>query len=100
MPSPTGSEDEDFGIAELVPQYLAFCRSDLEVLRAALAGRDFEKIRILGHNLKGSGSAYGFPEITEYGSLLEQAGKNSDNAGVEQGISLFSQFLCKHVEAG
>jgi HPt (histidine-containing phosphotransfer) domain-containing protein len=99
MPARPEEDEDDFGISELIPQYLLLCRRDLEALQAALATGDFEKIKIVGHNLKGSGSAYGFPEVTEWGRLLEQAGKNKDRASAEQGVSSFTQFLAKHSSA-
>ena len=59
-------------LEELIPEYLGLVRRDLCSLGEALAGEDFEAIRILGHNLKGSGAAYGLNAITELGGRLEQ----------------------------
>ena len=33
---------------------------------------DFDAIRIIGHNMKGSGSGYGLDAITDIGDRLEQ----------------------------
>lgn len=88
-----GDGDEDSGLAELIPQYFALCRRDLENLRGAVAAGEFDKIRVLGHNLKGSGGAYGFPEISQLGSRLELAGKTQDESEAKEGIGDLAEFL-------
>lgn len=89
---PRGEED-DFGIAEIVPQYFALCQRDLLNLRDALDQNDFERVRVLGHNLKGSGGAYGFPEISEIGSSLEVSGKLQDTSLAKTGVDRLAAFL-------
>jgi HPt (histidine-containing phosphotransfer) domain-containing protein len=91
--SQPGEEEDDFGIAEIVPQYFALCQRDLLNLRDALDQNDFEKVRVLGHNLKGSGGAYGFPEITEIGSSLEASGKLHDTSLAKTGVDRLAAFL-------
>jgi CheY-like chemotaxis protein len=63
----------DSSLAELVPGFLENRRRDVEYLAAALEQADYEKVRILGHNMRGSGSGYGLNRITEIGASLEQA---------------------------
>jgi len=58
---------------ELVSQFLASCREDLARLQTALAAKDYDQARRLGHQLKGNGSPYGFPDVTLIGSAIEQA---------------------------
>jgi HPt (histidine-containing phosphotransfer) domain-containing protein len=89
-------DDEDFGLAELIPQYLALCRRDLLNLGVALDNKQFEDVRVLGHNLKGSGGAYGFPELSEIGSRIETAAKEKDEAVARQGIEQLEVFLRSH----
>ncbi|MEP7207084.1 MAG: PAS domain S-box protein [Casimicrobiaceae bacterium] len=60
-------------VAELVPGFLAGRRRDVETIAAALERADYESVRFLGHNMKGSGAGYGFDRITEIGASLEQA---------------------------
>jgi CheY-like chemotaxis protein len=63
----------DAGLAELIPGFLENRRKDVEAIAAALACADYEHVRILGHNMKGSGAGYGLDRITEIGASLEQA---------------------------
>jgi HPt (histidine-containing phosphotransfer) domain-containing protein len=76
-----------------VPQYLALCRRDLLAMQWALEVSDFERLRILGHNLKGSGGAYGFARLTELGACLEQAAKSGDDDTVRGAVADLKSFL-------
>ena len=60
-------------LAELVPGFLEARRRDIDAIGAALERSDYDNVRILGHNMKGSGVGYGFNRITEIGASLEQA---------------------------
>jgi HPt (histidine-containing phosphotransfer) domain-containing protein len=57
----------------MVSQYLSKCRDHLPALKAALKGCEFEVARKFGHQMKGTGGAYGFEELTEVGALIERA---------------------------
>ena len=61
----------DTGLQQIVPWYLDNCRKELEVLEAALQRRDFEAVRVGGHNLRGTGAGYGFPELSQIGEAIE-----------------------------
>jgi CheY-like chemotaxis protein len=61
------------GLAELVPGFLEGRRRDIDAIAAALDRSDYEDVRIVGHNMKGSGAGYGFNRITQIGASLEQA---------------------------
>jgi CheY-like chemotaxis protein len=60
-------------LADLVPGFLDGRRRDIAAITAALERSDYDGVRILGHNMKGSGAGYGFNRITEIGTSLEQA---------------------------
>jgi CheY-like chemotaxis protein len=60
-------------LADLVPGFLDGRRRDVDAIAAALERSDYDNVRILGHNMKGSGAGYGFNRITEIGTSLEQA---------------------------
>jgi signal transduction histidine kinase/CheY-like chemotaxis protein len=60
-------------LADLVPGFLDGRRRDIDAIATALERSDYDNVRILGHNMKGSGAGYGFNRITEIGTSLEQA---------------------------
>lgn len=76
-------------IADLASSYLANRRSELEELHAAAERGDFERIHRLGHNMKGTGTGYGFPEITRIGAALEGA---ADRAEAEEAARLVAEL--------
>ncbi|MBT8098899.1 MAG: Hpt domain-containing protein [Gammaproteobacteria bacterium] len=75
MPFPTNSniDIEDPFAKRLLSKYLERRLEDLQILREALATQDFETIELAGHNMFGSGAAYGLPPISSIGNKLEQA---------------------------
>ncbi len=58
----------------LLAQYLERRAADVAMLRKAVASGDFEAVARSGHNLYGSGGAYGLDEISRLGADLERAG--------------------------
>jgi CheY-like chemotaxis protein/nitrogen-specific signal transduction histidine kinase/HPt (histidine-containing phosphotransfer) domain-containing protein len=69
----------DDEIADYVPQYLQVRRNDAIQLHSLVAWSDFEAIRTLGHNLKGTGGSFGFPELTNIGAEIEAAAEKNDS---------------------
>jgi HPt (histidine-containing phosphotransfer) domain-containing protein len=62
-------------LQELIPGYLENRVKDIAAIREALARKDYEAIRTLGHKMKGSGGGYGFDAITDIGHGIEEAAK-------------------------
>lgn len=61
------------GLEDLVPDYLASIRRDIDTILADVESHDCHIARLLGHHLKGSGEGYGFPEISRAGAAVEAA---------------------------
>ena len=80
-------------VEELVPGYLRNRRADLLTLRVALKRHDYDAIRVLGHNMKGSGAGYGFPPIGAIGKRLEIAAKAESTREIETEISALTNYL-------
>ena len=78
---------------ELVSQFLASCRQDLARLQTALAAKDYNQARRLGHQLKGNGSPYGFADITLLGSAIEQAAAAGGATELARQIQLLETYL-------
>lgn len=71
------------GLADLRVGYLDRRCDELSGLEEALKKGDFAALRKAGHNLKGTGAAYGFAELTEIGRALEVAAKDGNAAAAE-----------------
>jgi CheY-like chemotaxis protein/HPt (histidine-containing phosphotransfer) domain-containing protein len=65
-------------LAARVPEYLQNCRDNVIVMHDALNRADFQAVTIIGHNMRGSGGAFGFQPITDLGAALEQAGGEAE----------------------
>lgn len=67
-------------VRPLLPGYLARRREDVQRIRACVTAGDFATLRVIGHDLKGSGLAYGIAPVSEIGARLEEAAAAGDGA--------------------
>jgi len=91
LPVPTVQVEKD--MQALVQRFLARKRGDLDRLRGALATDDFETMRRIGHDLKGSGEAFGFPELSGFGAEIERAAVSSNRQALRDQLTAVEQFL-------
>jgi HPt (histidine-containing phosphotransfer) domain-containing protein len=77
----------------LIPEYLEGRRNDIESIRQALQKGDFETIRILGHNMKGTGGGYGFDAITVIGGNIQDAAKAAEADELERLSDELEEYL-------
>lgn len=68
----------DEGLSAIVPKFLNNIRRNSMLIAGALARADFDTIRSLGHNMKGTGTSFGLPQISKIGDELERAAKQQD----------------------
>jgi len=87
----TAVHDND--ILELIPGYLLRRRQEMDVLRNAIAEKNFSLLRSLGHKMKGTGGSYGLDRIFEIGSKIENYAKSQDLLAVEQEVDHLADYL-------
>jgi PAS domain S-box-containing protein len=80
-------------VADMVPGFLEARRQEVQAIRAALERADWEPIRVMGHNMKGVGSSYGFPPITEIGRGLEAAAGAGDRGEILKLTAALADYL-------
>jgi CheY-like chemotaxis protein len=80
-------------IEDLIPEYLEKRRRDVLACRVALEAEDFVALRRLGHNMKGTGSGYGFPGLTELGGKIEAAALRSDASALRDQLERFADYV-------
>jgi hypothetical protein len=98
---PPGAEDDgrpievkvDPRIAGLFPGFLERRWRDVEVLLELCDAGSFDRIESLGHNLKGTGAAYGLDEVTTIGAALEQAAGSRDGPRVRDLTDQLAAYL-------
>jgi HPt (histidine-containing phosphotransfer) domain-containing protein len=84
----------DIDLKDLIPGYIENRRKDIHNLQAAILQKDYNAIRFIGHGMKGSGSGYGFDQISELGHMLELSGK--EEAGEE--AAAHTKQLTEYIE--
>ena len=80
---------------KLVGKYLENRKEDIARLTESLAAADFEALRLTGHNLYGSGAAYGLDEISRIGAAIESSAQSADREKLEQLIAELRDFLAR-----
>ncbi len=85
----------DPDLRELIPQYLKNRRMEIEVLRGALEGEDFDILEQTGHRIKGSAPVYGFKQIGVFGETLEQTAQQQDGAAIKNILLDYSNYLSR-----
>ena len=70
-------------IADLLPSFLQLTATRMTELDCYFQAKDFEEMAAHAHKIKGTGTSFGFPLLTELASALEQAirKKNFDIIG-------------------
>ena len=83
------------GLEKLAPGYLAARREELLGMSALLAASDFRSLAALAHNLKGSGTSYGFPDLTRLGIALEQSANQTDTVALNAQLADLKDYLAR-----
>jgi len=81
------------GIEGLVPNYLASIRRDMATMMTAVGEQDCEIAGRLGHQFKGTGHGYGFPEIAQAGSAIELAARSANEGEIRRQILSLAAYL-------
>ena len=81
--------------ARRVQRFLERRKRELPSLKGALASGDHEELRHVGHNLKGCGTGFGFPNLTEIGARLEAAARGKDLERARAAVGELEQFFAE-----
>src|SRR5512145_671016 len=82
-------------LEDLIPVFMNNRHKELDALRTALAAADFEKLRQLGHRMKGVGNSYGFAHVSTLGKYIEEGARSGDHAALQASISEYGDYLSK-----
>ena len=82
-------------MADLIPEYVTEKRRQVRDLKRSMASRDLSHVRRVAHELKGTGAAYGIPEVTRLGGALESAEKNGDAAAAAALVDELDDLLAR-----
>lgn len=82
-------------LEDLVPTFMKNRAKELDTLRNALAGSDFEQLRQIGHRMKGVGNSYGFEKVSQLGQHIEEGAKADDRAALAASIDKYADYLAR-----
>ena len=82
-------------LEDLIPTFMKNRNKELDNLRIALAARDFEQLRQLGHRMKGVGVSYGFERVSALGKSVEDGARSGDRALLESTIAQYGEYLAR-----
>jgi signal transduction histidine kinase/CheY-like chemotaxis protein len=85
--------DVEPAIEDIIPGYLAKRRAEIPLLRQALAEGDLEYVRATAHKMKGTGTGYGFPFLSEIGAALEAAARDGRTDEALAGVGELARRL-------
>jgi HPt (histidine-containing phosphotransfer) domain-containing protein len=85
----------DPDLEDLIPGFLENRAKDIRAIRALVAAGDMERIRIIGHSMKGVGGGYGFDEITHLGARIEKAACAANSNGVIEAVAELEDYLSR-----
>ena len=83
------------GLEEIAGRYLESRRQEAPVLAELLGSREFDRIRVLAHNMKGTGAPYGLTVLTQLGAAMEIAAKDCDEASLSAQIAKLAEYLAR-----
>lgn len=83
--------DED--LEDLVPGFLKKKQGELEELGSSLTDKDFERVRQLGHKLKGTFNMYGFEFLSDACAVIETAAVEQDSAAIIDQLDVITNFM-------
>jgi HPt (histidine-containing phosphotransfer) domain-containing protein len=83
----------DPDIRDLIPGFLQNRNHDVQALQEAVAIGNFDRIRTLGHRMRGDGGGYGFHLISEIGHALENAAREKNSHEIIARVQELSTYL-------
>ena len=78
---------------EMLQNYIRRRHADVLAVKQSFSSGDYLNIDMIGHKLKGNGSLFGFPEISEIGAEMEEAAAQADLARVRKVIARFDEAV-------
>lgn len=83
----------DMDLADLIPGYLSKAQLQVASVRKLAGSGDLAQASRLGHNLKGTGSSYGFDEITRMGAAIEERARAGAAKEVDELAAVLEAWL-------
>ena len=80
-------------LAPITVDYVEHRRGDVNSVLAALEQGNYDRIRVLGHNMKGTGAAFGLYDITDIGGSIERAAEDHGPEEVRRLVARLRDYV-------
>ena len=80
---------------EMLQKYVDRRRADVLQLKECLKGDDLSIAERIGHQMKGNGATFGFPELEDLGRRIEFAAKRKEKDHLLELVSQFEEVVSK-----
>ena len=80
-------------VADLIPRFMKTRHKELPAMRAAIAARNFERLRKIGYRMRGIGGSYGFDEVSTLGRSIEESAEAKDLKALKEHLSEYKAYL-------
>jgi PAS domain S-box-containing protein len=87
------------GMEAAAKRYINSRRNEVTRLSQLADIQDFQQLRVLGHNMKGTGTSYGFPELTRLGTQIEEASLKADVHALSAALARLNTYVNAAVDA-
>ena len=83
------------GVEDLIPGFLKNRSAELEIMRSALSGCDYEQLRWIGHRMVGVGEPYGFQKVSTLGKEIEDCAHAGDHDALVKHVDEYADYLAR-----
>ena len=80
-------------LEDMIPEYLEHRKAEVPIIQGALEQNDYPALREIGHDIEGTGGAFGFKGLAELGRALRLAAREEDNSEIEKIAEQIETYL-------
>lgn len=95
MPQERIVAEVDSDLEYLMPLFLTSRQKDLKGLAQGLDEGDFNALRAIGHDMKGTGSSFGFDAVSHMGDVIEMAALAHDIEAIRLQFTVFQDYMAR-----
>lgn len=81
------------GLEEAARRYIVAKKNDVPRLRGLVEAREFETLREVARDLRGTGSSFGFPDLTRLGGMMECSAKEGNAEELGKQLLEMSRYV-------
>lgn len=89
----------DPSYADLVEEFVAELDHRVHSMRQSLADGQFDRLKSLAHQLKGSGGGHGYQILTELAATLEEQARNQELQACQTSLEELTSIVSRVVVA-